>query len=231
MDTGSGNTKIKKTNKSGTYRVASLSLMPDLILCPASKAADCLNSCLVHSGRGVFPSVAAGRQWRADLWHQDKKQFLERLTKELDNFSKLCKKNKVSPAVRLNVLSDINWERYGIPQKFPEIFFFDYTKRADRLGKTPSNYKLIFSYSGRDQYQNQVKKALLTDSPLAVVFRGGFPSTFLNRPVIDGDNSDLTNVMAGPVVIGLKAKGKPANNTDSAFIVDTNRIPALMVAA
>jgi hypothetical protein len=49
------------------------------------------------------------------------------------------------------------------------------------------------------------------------------PSEYLGRRVIDGDLSDLDNVMAGPVVIGLTAKG-PALNDDSGFVVDGNMI-------
>ena len=231
LDTKGGNTKVAKTNKAGTYRVASLSLKPDNILCPGAKAAGCLDSCLMHSGRGVFPNVIAGRQWRAELWHQDREQFITRLKKELTQFEKTCLKAGVKPAARLNVLSDIDWTKYGIPQAFPGIFFFDYTKVAAKLGNTPDNYRLIFSYSGRDQYQRQVSRALKTAAPVAVVFRGKFPAQFLGRPVIDGDKSDLINVNAGPVIIGLKAKGKPAKTESGGFIVDADKIPALMVAA
>jgi hypothetical protein len=232
MDTGSGNTKIKKTNKAGVYRVAGLSLMPDHKLCPGAKAAGCFDACLKSAGRGRFDNVAAGRQWRADLWHQDREQFLTRLNKELANFEKLCKKTGVLPAVRLNVLSDIDWERHGIPQAFPGIFFFDYTKRAARLGNTPDNYKLIFSYSGREQYQRQVEKAFKTGVPIAAVFKGEFPRAYKGRPVIDGDKSDLVNVMAGPVIIGLKAKGGLAKKDDGGFVINTaDLIPALLVAA
>lgn len=231
LDTRGGNTKIAKTNQGGLYRVASLSLMPDRILCPGSKAAKCFDVCLKIAGRGRFDNVAAGRQWRSDLWHQDQSQFLERLTRELTNFVKTCEKNRVLPAVRLNVLSDIAWENFGIPQQFPRLFMYDYTKRAARLNNTPDNYRLMFSYSGRAQYQNQVQIALGAGVPIAAVFRDQFPAEFLGRPVIDGDKSDLINSKAGPVIIGLKAKGSLAKADKSGFIIDAERIPALVVAA
>ena len=41
--------------------------------------------------------------------------------------------------------------------------------------------------------------------------------------VIDGDASDLVNVMAGPVIVGLQAKGK-AKTDEGAFVVDTRII-------
>ena len=49
---------------------------------------------------------------------------------------------------------------------------------------------------------------------------------YLGRPVIDGDLSDLDNVMAGPVVVGLTAKG-PAKNDQTGFVVDGNMISRL----
>ena len=81
----------------------------------------------------------------------------------------------------------------------------------------------MFSYSDRPQYQKQVAVALPTGVPIAVVFKNSMPSEYLGRPVIDGDLSDLDNVMAGPVVVGLTAKG-PALHDDSGFVVDGNII-------
>ena len=63
------------------------------------------------------------------MWHSDRAGFLKQLRKELRNFDKLCKKQGVKAAVRLNVLSDIPWEKHGIPQEFPDIFFYDSAER------------------------------------------------------------------------------------------------------
>ena len=62
MDTSAkpGNTKVAKTQKLGdAVRVASLSLMPDALLCPGSKAAGCFDDCLKAAGRGAFQNVKA----------------------------------------------------------------------------------------------------------------------------------------------------------------------------
>jgi len=224
LDTNGGNTKLKKTSGSmAIYRVAGLSLFPSDILCPARHIAGCAKSCLESAGRGRMRNVIDGRQKKAQWFKNDQAGFLDQLRRELANFEKTCKKQGVKPAVRLNVLSDVQWERLGIPQEFPGVLFYDYSKLAHRLGKTPENYRLMFSYSGMPKYQKHVKKALETDVPMSVVFRGPMPSTFMGRPVIDGDESDLFNLFAGPVVVGLRAKGK-AKTDDSAFIVDTNII-------
>ena len=228
-DPKSGNTKVAKTgaklSELGKVRMASLSMLPDEIICPGSKAAGCMNPCLKSAGRAaVFDSINIARQARTDYWHADQLGFLNQLRRELGNFQKLCAKQGVQGVVRLNVLSDIAWEQHNIPQSFPDLFFYDYTKRAARLGKTPDNYKLMFSYSGRPQYRKQVLQAKCHDNPIAVVFSNSeFPATFLGRRVVDGDQSDLWNVQAGKVVVALKAK-RLAKDDDSGFVVDTNLI-------
>ena len=224
LNTTASNTKIKKTqNKPNNYfgkpvRMASLSMMPDHIICAGSKAAGCMDACLKEAGlAAVYDSVNIARQKKTDYWHADQTGFLDQLTRELRNFKKLCDKQNGQGVVRLNVLSDIPFEKHGIPQHFPDLFFYDYTKQAKRLGNTPDNYRLMFSYSDRPKYQKQVAAALPTGVPIAVVFKNSIPTEYL------GDLSDLDNVMAGPVVVGLTAKG-PALHDDSGFVVDGNMI-------
>ena len=219
------NTKLKKTAKGQDVVLAGLSLMPSPTLCPSSKAAKCFDDCLKHSGfAGVYKSVNIARQKKTDFYMNDREGFLNQLRRELTNLEKYAKKHNKKPIVRLNVLSDIAYEQHGIPQQFPNIFFYDYTKRADRLGNTPSNYKLMFSYSGASRYSKQVNKALQTDTPITVVFKNGLPSEYMGRKVIDGDISDLDNLKAKGKIIGLRVKGNDAKKSDSPFIVDSNLI-------
>ena len=102
LDTTNSNTKIKKTQKNAdNVRVASLSLMPDTIICPSCQIADCLHLCLKDSGLGkVYPSVANARQAKTDYWHNNKAQFIEQLTREISNFQKLCTKQNKRPFIR-----------------------------------------------------------------------------------------------------------------------------------
>jgi hypothetical protein len=233
LDTSGNNTKVKKTNDfrskrvidflGDSIRLASLSLRPDDILCPSRHLAGCAEPCLVSAGMGAFSNVESGRQAKTDFFHRDRDGFLDQLRKELANFEKLCAKTGVKPVVRLNTISDIQWEKFGIPQAFPNITFYDYTKLAKRLGNTPSNYRLMFSYSGKAEYQRQVLMALKSAAPISVVFNGPMPETFLGREVIDGDVSDLENLFSGKKIVGLKAKGK-AKKSESDFIVNTNII-------
>lgn len=224
-----GNTKVDKTMKATDNSVfAQLSLMPTNELCPSSKAAGCFEACLKTAGlASVYTSVNKARQAKTDYWNTDRQAFLSQLKKELTTLVKYCSKHNKQGIVRLNVLSDIAWEDFDIPQQFPMLQFYDYTKRAKRLTKQlPSNYRLMFSYSNRKQYAKQVELAAPSDAPIAVVFSGKFPKTFLNRPVIDGDASDWVNVNAGRVVVALKAKGQ-AKNDATGFVVNSDGLIAM----
>jgi len=230
LNTTGSNTKIKKSTKGSGYKIASLSLAPDDIICINRKAAECDKDCLFKSGRGTFDSVMKARRRKTKLWHQDRALFLTTLDKEIRRHIKSSNTAGLIPAIRLNVISDIDWESYGIFDKYPELVGYDYTKRPERLGNTPDNYQLMFSYSGAPNYQEMVKKAFKTDTPISVVFRGGFPSHFMGREVIDGDLSDLFNLKAKNKIVGLKLKGgKDIQLSQSPFIVDNPEL--LEVAA
>ena len=224
LSTSASNTKIAKTQKKEKVqtRVASLSLYPNHVICAGSKAAGCMEACLKSAGMGVFSNVEAGRKAKTEYYLNDQKGFLAQLRAELSNFAKLCKRTGSVGVVRLNTISDIAWENHQIPQDFPDLKFYDYTKRVKRLGKTPANYKLMFSYSGVPSYRKQV--AQMPDGyPMAVVFHKRLPTHFMGREVIDGDKSDLDNLRSGHVVVGLLAKGKAKKDT-SGFVVDPDVI-------
>ena len=234
LNTAAGNAKILKSQKGSGYRIASLSLYPDLKTCPASLLAECLDPCLKDAGRGAMSTVKAGRQSKTDLFHSDLDLFLEMLVKEMRNFEKLCKKQGFAAAFRLNTISDVPFEKFGIPQLFPDALLYDYTKQASRLFKTPDNYKLMFSYSQAEKYQRQVNRALQTAAPVAVVFRGFVPvgQYFLGREIVDGDKSDLENLKQNGKILGLRLKGgKAVQAMRSPFVVEPEQAAALQQVA
>ena len=220
LDRFGANTKLKKSSK-GVYNVAGLSLMPSIKFCPMSIKAGCFELCLKSAGRGRFNNVVNARNNKSNLYNNDYDLFMTLLRYELELHIMNCKKNNVNPSARLNVLSDIPYEKTDIFNEYEEIYFYDYTKRANRLEECNriNNYKLMFSYSGRDAYLNQVSKALDFSNPIAVVFRNTFPKFFLGREVFDGDLSDIDNSTKYNKVIGLKAKGSLAKNSFNDFVV------------
>ena len=224
-----GNSKIAKTNKAakGRYLFAGLSLMPADDLCPGAKAAGCMDTCLQSAGRGIFKNVQAARKSKADWFRCDKDGFLDQLRKDLHALERKAKRENLQPVVRLNVLSDIAWEAYGIPQAFPDIRFYDYTKRQGRIGSKfmPDNYHLTFSYSNQPGYSNQVIRALHKGANIAVVFSNGLPAKFLGRPVVDGDLHDIRIDDPSGIIIGLRAKGK-AKKQPNNFVVPNPEVIA-----
>lgn len=225
------NAKIEKTNAlvGGNHLYAEMSMMPNNVICAGSKAAQCMTPCLKNAGRGVFSNVQLSRQRKTDWWMSHPTGFKEQLVRELEALVKKASKQGKTARVRLNCFSDISWELQactrngkpfkGIPQAFPEIEFYDYTKHAVRLGKTPANYTLTFSYSGVDTYKNQVKLAQSSSANMAVVFHGKeLPVTFMSRRVIDGDLHDARIDDPKGVIVGLRAKG-PARKDTSGFVV------------
>jgi len=227
LDTTGNNTKLRKNNKDIKIRVAGFSGYPiDTRICPYQNIAQCKAPCLSDSGFAkVYKSVNQARKAKTDFYLNDRENFIIQLKNELTNFEKLCKKQQVIPYVRLNVITDIQWELKAngcIPQSFPNINFFDYTKIAKRLGKTPDNYELMFSYSNAPAYQQSVRKALKTDVPISVVFFGNMPNRFMGKEVINGDESDIVNLSHKNKIVGLKYKsvGGKINPIDSTFIVN-----------
>jgi hypothetical protein len=222
------NSKLAKTNKvvGQDYLYAGLSMMPDPIICPGSKAAKCMDGCLKTSGRAaIFPAIALARQAKTDCFHRDSDGFIFALVKDLKALVRKANKLGKTARVRLNVLSDIAWEQYGIPQMFPEIEFYDYTKRADRIGKTPANYRLTFSYSGVSTYAKQVGKAQDAGANMAVVFHvkkgQALPKVWQGKTVIDGDEHDARFDDPANVIVGLRAKGQ-AIQDKTGFVVSVH---------
>lgn len=222
------NSKLAKTNKvvGQDYLYAGLSMMPDPIICPGSKAAKCMDGCLKTSGRAaIFPAIALARQAKTDWFHRDSNGFIFALVKDLKALVRKANKLGKTARVRLNVLSDIAWEQYGIPQMFPEIEFYDYTKRADRIGKTPANYRLTFSYSGVSTYAKQVGKAQDAGANMAVVFHvkkgQALPKVWQGKTVIDGDEHDARFDDPANVIVGLRAKGQ-AIQDKTGFVVNVH---------
>jgi len=222
------NSKLAKTNKvvGQDYLYAGLSMMPDPIICPGSKAAKCMDGCLKTSGRAaIFPAIALARQAKTDWFHRDSDGFIFALVKDLKALVRKANKLGKTARVRLNVLSDIAWEQYGIPQMFPEIEFYDYTKRADRIGKTPANYRLTFSYSGVSTYAKQVGKAQEAGANMAVVFHvkkgQALPKVWQGKTVIDGDEHDARFDDPANVIVGLRAKGQ-AIQDKTGFVVNVH---------
>lgn len=221
--------KTVKGTKKG-YLTGVMYMMPDDILCPVAKLAGCRDACLVSAGRAAFtPGIGAARAGRTRFFFGNREAFMELLIIEIDALVRKAEKAGMIPAVRLNGTSDINWsivQHNGktVFEHFPMVQFYDYTKSPAivRASASVDNWHVTASYSEASaKYSGMITEAADKHGVnIAVVFRDKvLPETFLGRPVINGDETDLRFLDESGVVVGLKAKGQ-AKKDASGFVVD-----------
>lgn len=219
LSIGANAKTIKSDVSNKGYITAILYLEPNLKICPGSAKAKCMEGCLKSSGRMDMSGSRKARSNRTDLLNISREAFEFLLRAEIEKFSASAKKAGLKPAIRLNGTSDLVWNH--IIEDYPEIQFYDYTKRLYRMDENlPGNYHLTYSYSGASSiYAEQALKALEKGKNLAVVFRDKIPNTWKGYRVIDGDKDDLRFLDEKNVVVGLTAKGK-AKKDVSGFVQD-----------
>ncbi len=225
-----GNPKLMKGEKKGFLSFV-LHLAPaDLSgyeTCP-KRTAGCTSACLNTAGRGgIFKKgettnvIQQARIRKTKMFFENRLEFMSKLLKDINNAIKYAEKKGLTPVFRLNGTSDIAWEKYeildgrNIFQMFPEVQFYDYTKMRNRKVKHLTNYHLTFSKA--DGNDLDVRLAVNEGMNVAVVFKV-VPTTFLGRPVINGDETDLRFLDDKNVIVGLKAKGK-AKKDATGFVV------------
>lgn len=233
------NAKLSKNSGvNAAYRTSILYLAPadtairGKSVCPASTPG-CRKACLFTAGRGAMNSVQKARVRKTLLYFKQPKLFAAQLVADLERLVKRQKKSGVRQVVRLNGTSDIDWENFqvkrndkeytGAPQAFPELQFYDYTKRPERALKHatsinwPSNYHITMSQS---EMNGAIVKRLQGLSPelnAAIVFTE-LPTHWKGRRVIDGTLHDMRFLDPKGVIVGLLPKGA-AKHDKSGFVV------------
>ena len=209
-------------------------------VCPMAEIAGCWHPCLNTSGQGGMAvgnavmapygvtvpdnAVQAARIRKTREYFENRDAFMTQLVNEVHAFARKAARKGLTPVVRLNGTSDIKWEHVpadgapNIMSVFPKIQHYDYTKIANRRN-LPPNYHLTFSASGTPGYAKFMQLAIDSGMNLTAVFRKTLPATFMGRPVINGDESDLRFLDPSGVVVGLTAKGRAKKDT-SGFVFD-----------
>jgi len=203
---------------------------------------ECITGCLTASGRAAMDIISGlniilnSRINKTKLFHENNAYFMDWMHAEITSYQKKANQANVIFSARLNGTSDINYQNYLVPgynknifELFPDVQFYDYTKDINKvLSNIPKNYHLTFSYSGRNI--NNCKLAILRGLNIAVVFDTSlFPDTFLNMPVINGDDTDYRPLDQKNSIVGLTFK-KIANKSDneliknSCFVVNTYKL-------
>lgn len=208
LSDGKTNTKLAK-NKTKTY---GLSLIPHSLnhkgenLCKFSTK-ECRSMCLNMSGRAGFNSVQHARLHKTNFFVYHKKEFVNKLYSELSAIDK--KGDKV--LVRLNVVSDVDWEHEMSKYNkslgdFKNIIFYAYTKNPFVIETNIlDNQHFTFSFSGGNwSWCERFLKNKTAN--VAIVFKNVVPLSYMGYKVISGDTSDERHLDEKGVIVGLKYK-------------------------
>lgn len=219
---GKSNTKTAKNKRETHY----LSLQPTdlnsqgLNLCKFATK-ECRAQCLQYAGRQSFSNVVLSRERKTEYFINHRQEFVLKLWAELTELH-----GKGNCAVRLNLLSDVDWEeefkKEGLDMAtLKEVQFYDYTKDPKKVDKNNlKNYNLTFSFSGGnwqwcEKFLNEKK------ANVAVVFKDTPPSTYKGFKVIDGDKSDERFLDKKGVIVGLKyKKPKGVSYATNKFVIE-----------
>jgi hypothetical protein len=232
---GQSNIKTAKSdNSQDDYLTYSLSLAPSKAsgfnLCP-SASPGCIKDCLFTSGRAItFPrTIQPARIAKSRFFMLYRQDFLNKLNFEIDRANRKVKKIGAKLCIRLNVFSDIVWERVApnLFEQFSDITWYDYTKIIPRMekylnGGLPPNYHLTFSRSENNWSTciDFLNRGANVAVPFAITRTRALPATYLGYPVIDGDLTDLRFLdPQGGYIIGLRAKGEARSDKSSGFVV------------
>ncbi len=201
-------------------RITGLSLAPHTVaggetVCQYSTH-ECRAVCLgTETGLNVLKTAIAAKVKRTRFWFGYPDRFKAQLASEIHSERRAALKAGKTLAVRLNVYSDIPWER-----EFPELFeayhdvqFYDYTKVPGRFDR-PRNYHLTYSYTGTTASTKTAMEYLAAGVNTAVVYLN-VPRTHdwgggKSLPVISGDDNDFRPADPKPCVVGLRFKGPKA---------------------
>lgn len=188
----------------------------------------CREACLNLSGLGVLPKNQVIRIEKTKTFLANVKLELYILAKEIATAIKKAEKQNMIPCFRLNLTSDLPWEKLKLSngnnlfEEFPSVQFYDYTKDASRMLLDIPNYHLTFSRS--ESPCNQAKASLMSamGKNIAVVFstkkKEALPETWQGKRVVDGDKDDLRFLDPKGCIVGLRAKAK-ARKDQTGFVV------------
>ena len=220
---GTRNKKLLKGEKFG-YTTYGLNLSPynqnsqGKNVCPMASVG-CASACLYGSGHGSMSTVQRGRTNKTEFFLADRENFLKKLYIEVAQLELKHRLEGTKFAVRLNVTSDLSWEKFKIMdgknifELFPTVIFYDYTKNHLRFkNPLPKNYRLTFS---RSETNNEMAMSMLKRGVSVAFVFNEIPKKYSGYKVINGDINDLRFKDPKGVIVGLKYKNLTGKNVDN----------------
>ena len=180
-------------------------------MCRASSEG-CRGSCLTNSGMMRMPIPTAARVARTELFLNDVASFMTKLEREIDNLLHKATKEGKRLALRLNGTSDVDWTKTYA--KYPEIQFYEYTKRPDMVKKAAGIPNLHMTFSRTENTKVSVLKRMVeAGANVAVVFddKKTMPTEYMGMQVLDGDDHDRRFEDGVGKIVGLTLKGTLAS--------------------
>lgn len=177
------------------------------VICKASSKA-CRESCLTHSGMMRMSAQTNARVTRTKLLLENKEQFIAQLDDEITAFIRKAEREGKRLALRLNGTSDLDWT--SIYAKYPQVQFYEYTKRPDLVLKAKKCDNVLMTFSRTETTKDStIARIIEMGTNVAVVFDDlkPMPNQFKGIPVIDGDAHDRRYEDSGSIIIGLHLKG------------------------
>ncbi len=201
-------------------------LRRDINLCGGSSK-ECREACLVGTGNNeadpwnIMPKVG-----KTSMFLLDPEAFMVMLMNNINFAKDKAHEAGYDQFVRLNVYQDVPWE-FVFPEMFEyhnDVYFYDYTKVPGR--KTPENYDLTYSYSGRNmaasvdemkrgrrvaavfQLPKHVYPRTIEWGPGIEVLQGRQPvrADTIKVDVYDGDLTDVRPFDPAPSLVALSYK-------------------------
>ena len=229
------NPKLEKSNNGKEWLTSGQSFAPSYSsgynTCPF--ATDCAISCLMFAGHGQKHMMSndnhfvfQARLIRTWIYMEHFDQWEKRIIKEITALEKKASKLRVQCAVRLNVISDIMWEKKApfLFSMFPNITFYDYTAIPNRNVDHIPNYYLVYSRKENNEaiVFNQTKYNV--SCVFKVKKNKPLPKFYKGLRVVDADKHDRIWEWAElypneQLVLGLRVKGKEAWKDTSGFAI------------
>lgn len=203
-------------------------------LCPAASLG-CRAACLAHSGHGAFPATQYARAVRT-LFLMSSPYFAGVLIGS-ETRRAVDRYGADGVTLRLNVTSDLRWERMGYAADAlggliaRGVRVYDYTAHKPSAREGAEALGVSLTYSAKEASatpDDYLRDVLVSGRNVAMPFHvakgDALPTHYALAgavfAVIDGDLSDDRTADPRGVIVGLRAKGAKGKRDASGFIRD-----------